>query len=321
MTRLTILDTDGGVDDAQALLMLIAAGRAPDLVTTTFGNVPLREATQNILSVLSMAGRGDIPVHAGARRPMIQAPLDATHIHGADGLGGAPRPAVILPPASDDGVGVLVQTLSAAAREGEKVDLLMIGPLTNLAMALRLAPDCAAGVGQVTIMGGTLHGRGNITPAAEFNIFADPEAAAIVFATDIDILVVPWETCAAHRLTGAEVDAIFADVPDGPVKSFSLALANHARATIAGFGGGDHFRFVDPLAAAVVIDPAIVTRYLHASVDVALAPGLTRGMTVVDPTGRLGTSRRRLVEAVDPDLLVDLYKASIADPAPQEQPT
>ena len=321
MSRLTILDTDGGVDDAQALLMLIAAGRAPDLVTTSFGNVGLREATHNILCVLAVAGRGDIPVHAGARQPMIQAPLDATHIHGADGLGGAPRPAAIPAPASDDGVRVLVHTLSAAAREGEKADLLMIGPLTNLAMALRLAPGCAAGVGTVTIMGGTLHGRGNITPAAEFNIFADPEAAAIVFSADIDIVVVPWETCAAHRLTGDEVDALFADVPDGPVKAFSLALSNHARATIAGFGGGDHFRFVDPLAAAVLIDPAIVSRSLLASVDVALAPGLTRGMTLVDPTGRLGTPRRTLVEAVDQDRLVDLYRASIADPAPQEQLT
>jgi purine nucleosidase/non-specific riboncleoside hydrolase len=321
MNRLTILDTDGGVDDAQALLMLIAAGRAPDLITTTFGNVRLPDATRNVLTVLSVAGRGDIPVHAGADRPMIQAPLDATNIHGADGLGGAPRPAVIPAPASEDGVRILLSTLCAAALEGEKVDLLMIGPLTNLAMVLRLAPDCAVGLGQVTIMGGTVFGRGNITPAAEFNIFADPEAAAIVFSADIDIVVVPWETCAAHRLTGAEVDAIFADVPDGPVKSFSLALALHARATIAGFGGGDHFRFVDPLAAAVVIDPAIVIKSHLASVDVALAPGLTRGMTVVDPTGRLGTPRRTLVEAVDQSRLVDLFKASIADPAPQEQVT
>lgn len=318
MNRLTILDTDGGVDDAQALLMLIAAGRPPDLITTTFGNVRLPDATRNILSVLSVAGKEDIPVHAGSDRPMIQAPLDAIHIHGADGLGGAPRPSMIPAPASEDGVRVLLSTLRAAALEGKKVDLLMIGPLTNLAMALRLAPDCAVGVGQVTIMGGTVYGRGNITPAAEFNIFADPEAAAIVFSADIDVVVVPWETCAANRLTGAEVDAIFADVPDGPVKAFSLALAKHARATIAGYGGGDHFRFVDPLAAAVVIDPAIVIKSHTASVDVALAPGLTRGMTVVDPTGRLGTPGRTLVEAVGQSRLVDLYKASIADPAPRE---
>lgn len=318
MNRMTILDTDGGVDDAQALLLLIAAGRAPDLITTTFGNVRLPVATHNILSVLSVAGRADIPVHAGADRPMIQAPLEATHIHGTDGLGGAPRPAVIPAPASEDGVRVLVSFLSEAALQGEKVDLLMIGPLTNLAMALRLSPSCAAGVGQVTVMGGTLYGRGNVTPTAEFNIFADPEAAAIVFAADIDITIVPWETCTAHGLAGDAVDRIFAAVPEGPIKTFSHALSNHARATIAGFGGGDHFRFVDPLAAAIVIDPTIVTKSLEASVDVACAPGLTRGMTIVDPTGRLGTPRRMLVEAVDQNRLVALYKASIADPAPPE---
>jgi purine nucleosidase/non-specific riboncleoside hydrolase len=317
MLRPLILDTDGGVDDAQALLMLLAAGRAPQIVTTVFGNVGLRDATRNILSVLGLAGRADIPVHAGADRPLVQPILDATRIHGADGLGGAPRPAVIPDPAGHDGISVLVSRLRAAARAGGKVDLLMIGPLTNLALALRLAPDCAAGIGQVTLMGGSSHGRGNITPAAEFNIFADPEAAAIVLGAEIEIVIVPWETCAAHRMTGAEVDALFDSVPDGPCKAFSKALADHARATIAGFGGGDHFRFVDPLAAAVVIDPGIVTTSFRASVEVALAPGPARGMTVVDPSGRLGPPTRSFVETVDTARLVGMFRASLSEPVPE----
>ncbi|WP_339972932.1 nucleoside hydrolase [Gymnodinialimonas mytili] len=312
-----ILDTDGGVDDAQALLMLLAAGWEPDFITTVFGNVALPDATRNILTVLAVAGRGDIPVHMGADRPLIQPLLDATDIHGQDGLGGAPRPAAIPQPASAQGVQVLVSSLQEAARTGDCVDLLMIGPLTNLALALRLAPDCIAGIGRVTIMGGSAHGRGNITPAAEFNIFADPEAAAIVLAAEIEIVVVPWETCTGHRITGADVDALFDALPDGPVKTFSKALAAHARATISSFGGGDHFRFVDPLAAAVVIDPDIITQSLHACMDVALAPGITRGMTVADPSGRLGTPKRALVERVDMDRLVDLYRASIAYVAPE----
>lgn len=318
MARTFVLDTDGGVDDAQALLMLIAAGRAPDLITTVFGNVGLEQATRNILAVLAVAGRREVPVHMGAERPLAQPILDATAIHGADGLGGAPRPADLPDPAGRDGAGVMASTLRSAAATGGKVDLLTLGPLTNLALALRLAPDCAAGIGTVTLMGGTLNGRGNVTPAAEFNVYADPEAAAIVLSAGLEIVVVPWETCAAHGMAGPEVDALFAALPDGPCKAFSEALATHARRTISGFGGGDHFRFVDTLAAAVAIDPGIVGHPLEASVDIALAPGLTRGMMLVDPSGRLGTPKRRLVERVDHARLVALYRNSVADPARQE---
>ena len=306
-----ILDTDGGVDDAQALMMLLAAGRAPDMITTVAGNVGVAAATRNILSVLAVAGHADIPVHMGAARALVQAPTDATRIHGADGLGGAPRPDVVPEPASQDGIGALIAQLRRMAETGKRAELLMIGPLTNLALVLRRAPDCAAGLGRITLMGGTIHGRGNVTPAAEFNIFADPEAAAIVFAAEVAMVIVPWETCATHMVTGTGVDGMFDGVPDGPAKRFSRALADHARATIQSHGGGDTFRFVDPMAAAVVIEPAIITKSLQASVDVALAPGLTRGMTVVDPTGRLGTPKRTFVEAVDLDRLSGLYRNSL----------
>jgi len=306
-----ILDTDGGVDDAQALLMLIANGRTPDAVTTVFGNVSLEAATRNILATLALA-KVNPPVHAGASRPMVQAVIDAKYIHGEDGLGGAPRPLETAAMASDDAVTFLRHTFRQAGAHGEKVDILMIGPLTNLALALRIEPAIINGIGQLTIMGGTVYGRGNTTPAAEFNIYADPEAAAVVFAADIEIVVVPWEPCMAHKITGAQVDEMFAALAAGPEKAFSQALVRHARQIIEGYGGGDNFRFVDPLAAAVVIDPSIVTRSLRGSVDVALAPGLTRGMTVVDPTGRLGTPAVTLVEEASMDRLIAMYAASIA---------
>lgn len=312
MARKLILDTDGGVDDAQALLMLIAADRTPDAVTTVFGNVGLDAATRNLLTVLAVAGKSDVPVHAGADRPIAQPVIDAKHVHGEDGLGGAPRPATIPAPASHDAVGFLVETFSTAAAAGERVDILMIGPLTNLALALRLRPSIVDGIGQLTIMGGTVYGRGNTTPAAEFNIYADPEAAAIVFRTPLEIVVAPWEPCVTHCLTGVEIDALFADLPDGFETSFSKTLAAHARQTIAGYGGGDNFRFVDPLAAAAVIEPELVTKTVRASVDVALAPGITRGMTVVDPSGRLGTPMVTLIEEASMERLTALYKASIA---------
>jgi purine nucleosidase len=310
MNRL-ILDTDGGVDDAQALLLLIANRRPPDAITTVFGNVDLDTATDNVLTVLAVAGVS-IDVHKGAHEPLEQEIIHAREVHGDDGLGGAPRPPTLAEIAGSDAAGFLVSELSVAATTGRLVDFLFIGPLTNLAMALEAAPGIVGGIGRLTIMGGTVHGRGNTTPAAEFNIYADPEAAAVVFAAGIDTVVVPWEPCVSHCLPGAEVDALFAALPDSDYKIFSQALARHARETLAGQGKGDWLRFVDPFAAAVVVEPAIVTRSIRASVEVALAPGLTRGMTVVDPSGRLGTPPVTLVEEGRLDRLTALYARSIA---------
>ena len=306
-----ILDTDGGVDDAQALLMLIANGRTPDAITTVFGNVGLDAATRNILSTLAVVG-ADVPVHKGADRPLTQKIIDAKYIHGEDGLGGATRPLENTAPASDDAIGFLRTTFREAGGRGEKIDFLMIGPLTNLALALRLEPSIINGIGTLTIMGATVYGRGNTTPAAEFNIYADPEAASVVFSADLDIVVIPWEPCVTHNMSGADVDASLAKVAAGPEKAFSEALADHARRTNASYGGGDVFRFVDPLAAAVVIDPSIVTKSLRASMDVALAPGITRGMTVVDPSGRLGTPTVTIVEEAKIGKLIEFYEASLA---------
>jgi len=311
MPNRLILDTDGGVDDAQALLLLIANGRAPDAITTVFGNVDLEAATRNVLATLAVVG-ADIPVHKGSAEPLVQEIIHAKHVHGEDGLGGAPRPGETGDPASHDGVDFLVATFNDAAVSGERVDLLTIGPLTNLALALERAPGIVDGIGQLTIMGGTVYGRGNVTPAAEFNVFADPEAAAIVFRAALDTVVVPWEPCVTHLIEGPDIDRLFDAVEEGLAKDFSWALVQHARKTDIARGDGDRFRFIDPLAAAVAIDPRIVTRSLRASVDVALAPGITRGMTVVDPSGRLGTPMVTLVEEARLDRLAAFYAASIA---------
>ena len=306
-----ILDTDGGVDDAQALLLLIAAGRAPDAITTVFGNVSLDTATRNVLATLAVAG-ATIPVHTGAAQPLAQEWVHAHHVHGEDGLGGAPRPARTADIAGSDAVGFLVATLSAAAATADPVDLLMIGPLTNLALALRRAPGITGGIGRLTILGGTVPGRGNVTPAAEFNIYADPEAATIVLGAAVDTTVVPWEPCLAHVLMGDEIDRLFEPVADSDYKAFAQALIQHERKRHIRNGQGDCFFFIDPLAAAVVVEPAMVTRSLRASLAVSLAPGVTRGMTVVDPSGRLGTPVAPLVEEGRLDRLAALYAASVA---------
>ena len=311
MTRTFIFDSDGGVDDAQALILLAANGRAPDIITTVFGNVGRDQATTNLLAVAAHIGL-DIPVHRGAERPLTQPIIDATYVHGNDGLGGAPRPKTQAQPASDDAIGVLIRTFREAATTGDKADILMIGPLTNLALALRLAPDITAGIGTLTIMGGTVYGRGNTTPAAEFNIYADPEAAHIVLTAGIETVVVPWEACVAHYMDGTRVDQLFDQTPPSIVRDFSQALVNHYRGVRHKLGRPDNMLYVDPLAAAVVIDPTIVTKSISASSSVELGPGLTRGMTLVDPSGRLNTPKITFVEEVDLAKVDAFYARSVA---------
>ena len=306
-----ILDTDGGVDDAQALLMLIAGGRPPDAITTVFGNVSLADATENILAVLAVAG-ADIPVHPGAAEPLAQERIEARHVHGEDGLGGAPRPDRRADIAGSDAVGFLGAALLDAAGRGDPIDLLMVGPLTNLALVLQAVPEAVRGIGQLTVMGGTVFGRGNVTPAAEFNIFSDPEAAAIALSAPVETTLVPWEACLAHALPGETIDPLFAALPDSAYKAFLQTLVDHDRQRHVRDGLGDCIFFVDPLAAAVVLDPDIVTRSIRASLGIALEAGITRGMTVVDPSGRLGTPPVTVVEAARLDRLADLFAATVA---------
>ncbi len=309
--RPLIFDSDGGVDDSQALIMLVANGRAPDHITSVFGNVGRDQATTNLLAVTATLGVS-IPVHKGADRPLTQAVIDAKYVHGEDGIGGAPRPPRQDEPQAEDAVHLLIRLFRGAAAAGATIDILMIGPFTNLALALRLDPAIVDGIGTLTIMGGNVYGRGNTTPAAEFNVYADPEAAHIVFTAGIETVIVPWEPCTTHFIDGQRVDALFAGVPSGPVRDFSKALADHARGVRVSWSGFDRLFYVDPLAAAVLLDPTMITRSVHASSSVALAPGITRGMTLVDPSGRLGTPRITFVEEVDLAKVDALYAVSVA---------
>jgi pyrimidine-specific ribonucleoside hydrolase len=177
-----ILDVDTGLDDACALLL---AARHPDLdlkaVTCVGGNVGLDDVVVNTLTVLEAAGRSDVPVAAGAAVPLLQPVRAAPHVHGADGLGNLDWPRSTRSAGADHAVELLRDVLRAAAASGELVTLIPLAPMTNIALLLRTYPDAAAGLREIVFMGGAA-GIGNATASAEFNIWTDPEAAAIVLS-------------------------------------------------------------------------------------------------------------------------------------------
>ncbi|MBB3932275.1 purine nucleosidase/non-specific riboncleoside hydrolase [Kaistia hirudinis] len=309
MQRQLLVDTDGGTDDAMALAVLAASGRAPDFVTTVFGNVSLGQASDNILATLAVLGI-DAPVHAGADRPLIGAAINAADVHGDDGLGGAPRPAHLPPLASKDGVDFLRSALRRAMTEGP-LDILALGPLTNLALALRTEPALVAGIGRLVIMGGTSRGRGNVTGAAEFNILADPEAAAIVLALAAPTELVPWEPCVDATLSGAELDAVFARARTGARHAFLKALVDQLRRVTIAYGGTDGFAPPDPLAAAVLVDPEIATTIVRAGVAVECGGLYARGATIFDEPPKWGLPPISTVDGIDVPRFKALFLGAI----------
>jgi purine nucleosidase len=186
MREAIIIDTDPGQDDAVAILLALGSGEQLDLrgIATVAGNVPVAQTTINALRICDLAQRHDIPVYAGATRPLVFPLETAEYVCGPDGLAGANLSATQRKPESEHAVDFIIRTLRAAPDGG--LTLCPLGPLTNIALALRLAPDVAPKIKRCVVMGGAL-GLGNVTPAAEFNFYVDPHAAAIVFGSGIPI--------------------------------------------------------------------------------------------------------------------------------------
>lgn len=309
MARRLLVDTDGGTDDALALALLVAGGRPPDWVTTVFGNVSLEQATANALATVAVLGV-DAPVHAGADRPLAGKPFLATDVHGEDGLGGAPRPAAIPDAASALGVDFLRSTLREAAR-GDRIDVLALGPLTNLALAFRTEPGIVDGIGSLVVMGGTSRGRGLVNGAAEFNIFNDPEAAAIVLSQPIATRVVPWEACCDATLVGEALDALFARATPGPRRDFLKPLADQLRRITVAAGEADGFAPADPLAAAILLEPAIATHIVRAGVAVECGGHYARGATIFDLPPQWDLPPIETVDGIDAGAFRRRFEAAI----------
>jgi inosine-uridine nucleoside N-ribohydrolase len=269
-----IIDTDPGVDDAFALLF---AMRSPELkieaITAVSGNVPLELTLPNALRMVEIAGRADIPVAAGAKVPLLRRLVTATYAHGNNGLGGAVFPEPKTKPADEPAAELISRIIRKYPGE---VTLIPVGPLTNIATALNTDPNLAPLVRGITLMGGSLTG-GNITPAAEFNIYVDPEAAKIVFQSGIPIAMVGLDVTRKTTLTDNHVRTL--EAARTPV---SLAAAKIARNAIdhtreQGFLVGPNMH--DSLAVAAFLDRSIL-KFKDYYVDIETTGELTAGETV-----------------------------------------
>jgi len=274
--RKIIIDTDPGQDDAVAILLALASPELDVLgITAVAGNVPLTLTQKNARIVCELAQRTDVPVFAGCDRPMARAPVTAEHVHGKTGLNGAELPDPKMPLQQKHAVDFIIDTV----RDSEGVTLCALGPLTNLGTALARAPDIAQRVDEIVLMGGAYFEVGNITPAAEFNIYVDPEAAQRVLQSGAKVTVAPLdlthkmltssEWIGAMRALGTDVGEAVAGWTDF-FERFDIAKYGSAGAPLH-----------DPCVIAHLIDPTLFSGR-HVNVEIETESALTRGMTVAD---------------------------------------
>ena len=272
-----LIDTDPGIDDALALALAL---RSPEVevrgISTVHGNVRVEQGTKNALRVLDLLGRRDIPVAAGAAVPLLRELRTAEIVHGRDGLADLVTTEVQAEPDHMAGPAFLVRALGEAERP---LTVVTLGPLTNVAVALAFAPHLVERIERIVSMGGAVRSEGNATPAAEFNVLADPEAAAIVLRSGAPMTLVPLDVTMktifpgewAERLRGSE----------DPVESFAGGLTTHVTGIYRKYYGIDGMALHDPLAMAVAMDPSLVEgQDLWVTVDTG--QGLTAGKTFAD---------------------------------------
>ncbi|MEU0515747.1 nucleoside hydrolase [Amycolatopsis sp. NPDC006125] len=274
-----IIDTDPGVDDAFAIALAALSEDVELLgVTTVFGNVPLEATTLNARRVLALCGRADVPVAAGAARPLVHEQLQrASHVHGSDGLSGRsaalPEPDRALEPGG--AVSLLVSLLEAAA---EPVTIAPIGPLTNIALLLAAHPEVREKIARIVVMGGGLAG-GNTTGAAEFNIWSDPEAARRVLVEEpVPCVLVPMDLTYRCAVDSAWLGKLAASGPIGAaLEALTPDYLAHYRKAL----GWDGIVLHDAVAVAEAIRPGILRTESY-PIDVECSMGPARGATLVD---------------------------------------
>lgn len=308
--RELIIDTDPGADDVVALLLAMAS---PDelkirAITTVAGNVRLDKTSRNARLAREWGGREDIPVYAGAGRPLVRAPIYAANVHGEEGLTGVPVHEPKAPLAQGNAVQYLVDTLGAA--EPHSITLAMLGPQTNLALALIQKPEIAQGLKEVVVMGGAHFNGGNITPAAEFNLYADPHAAEVVLASGAKLTYLPLDV--THKLLTSEARlkqlAAVNNQASKRVVDILNAYIQYDMQLYGMPGGPVH----DASVIAYLLKPELFKgRDVHLAIDSREGP--TFGQTIADWYGVLKQpSNVHWIEEGDAQGFFDLLSARLA---------
>jgi len=276
MTKRIIIDTDPGIDDAFAFLLALASPEIQlEALTTTQGNVTLEKATRNALSILALAHASHIPVARGSVLPLVQPLRASADVHGESGIGNSRLPEPQAQPVPGHAVDYLIERVLA---EPNQLSLFPIGPLTNIAMAIRKEPRFAEALKELVIMGGAILEHGNSTPLAEFNIYVDPHAAHIVFHSGIPITLIPLDVTHKCLLKQEHVDRLMKI--DSPISRFikdSLEIYLEASLALGYEGSALH----DPLTLATVIAPELLTLKDY-YVDVDISGGVSMGKTFAD---------------------------------------
>ncbi|NNK78936.1 MAG: nucleoside hydrolase [Litoreibacter sp.] len=274
-----IIDTDPGQDDAVAILLALASPEEIEVlgITAVAGNVPLELTQKNSRIVCELADKPDVDVFAGCASPLERKLVTAEHVHGKTGLDGPVLPDPKMPLRETHAVDFIIDTLRR--EPAGTVTLCPLGPLTNIATAFRKAPDIVGRIGEIVLMGGAYFQVGNITPAAEFNIYVDPQAADIVFQSGVSIVVMPLDVTHKALVTRPRVEAF-------------RSLGNHVGTIVAEWTdfferfdkekyGSPGAPLHDPCVIAYLIEPALF-RGRHVNVTVETGSELTMGMTVAD---------------------------------------
>jgi purine nucleosidase len=310
-----VIDTDTASDDAVALLMAL---RHPDAdvraITVVAGNVPVEQAVQNALYTRDLVG-SDVPVHAGAAKPRTGPQQLAHHVHGNDGMGDIGLELHGREPAPGDAVEVLIEAIRAAPGE---LTLVTLGPLTNIAAAFERAPEIARQLHALVMMGGTADAVGNVTPVAEFNIWADIESAALVFESGAPITMVGWDISRRFAVIDpGDAEALRAL---GPLGEFSVDIQR----TLVEFAlqetGLAGFDLPDPIATAIALEPAIAVDVEHVHVAVERRGELTRGQTVIDHRARFAEANVDVVFAASRERFMQLLHDSLRSDPQQDVP-
>ena len=306
-----VIDTDAGIDDAVALLLALAfPGAEIVAITTVAGNVSLEKVTRNVGVVLDAAGAAAIPVHAGCAKPLRQTPpIHAEEIFGPDGLGGA-AVETRRPVQAQHAALALVEL---ARRHPGQLTLLALGPLTNVALAAKLAPDFLSNLSQLVVMGGSVDGRGNYSAVAEFNFAADPEAAAIIFSRfsqlGRELLLLSWETTLGYPVSLADWEAIIAG--ESAVARLLQKMTAHLKQVMP----APITLWPDPLAAAVALAPEIVQAEESRHIAIECGQSRCRGQTTVDYRWHPARPpNARVVRKIDLPRFLSLLKAMVAGP-------